>query len=86
MQSISKDYENLQEKFSVLEIEKLWNEKVKQTLDDYMSIPNVSPAFDANWKENGYIDKVIFLFEKFANENAPRNSMVKVQQLEGKTP
>ena len=51
-----------------------------------MSIPNVSPAFDANWKENGYIDKVIFLFEKFANENAPRNSMVKVQQLEGKTP
>jgi acetylornithine deacetylase/succinyl-diaminopimelate desuccinylase-like protein len=86
MQSISKDLEKLSEDFSILKIEKLWIEKVKATLDEYMAIPNVSPAFDSNWKTNGHIDNVISLFEKFAKQNAPVNATVKVQEIENRTP
>lgn len=63
-----------------------WNEKAKDTYDVYMSIPNVSPAFDDLWKEHGYIDDVVKLFQVWANDNAPKSAQTYVQRIEGKTP
>lgn len=63
-----------------------WNEKVKQTFDTYLSVPNVSPAFDSNWQESGHIEKAVSLFETWAKENAPSKAKVYVQRIENLTP
>lgn len=86
MSSVSKDNRNLQDFFSLDEIKNDWNEKVKATLDEYMTIPNVSPAFDANWIATGHIDAAMALYEKWAKENCPERAHVFVQRLDGKTP
>jgi len=74
-------YVNLIEHFS-----SAWNEKVKDTFDKYLSIPNVSPAFDASWEKTGHIEKVVQLFEEWARENAPVSSKIYIQRIAGKTP
>ncbi len=68
------------------DIKTKWNDDVKDTFDNYLSIPNVSPAFDSNWKQNGYIDEVANLFLNFADNHAPKNAKVFLQEIENKTP
>ncbi len=72
--------------FSLDDIRLRWNKNVKTTLDTYMTIPNVSPAYDAQWKEHAYIDDAMNLYEQWAIQNAPSRATVKVQRIENKTP
>ncbi|HMS24501.1 MAG TPA: M20/M25/M40 family metallo-hydrolase [Acidimicrobiia bacterium] len=72
--------------FSLGDIRLQWNEKVKTTLDAYMTIPNVSPAYDNEWMANGYIDDAMNLYEEWAKQNSPSSATIKVQRIENKTP
>ena len=38
-----------------------WQDQIIPQLIDYIKIPNKSPAFDPNWKQNGHMDKVLNL-------------------------
>ena len=38
-----------------------WQDEIIPQLVEYIKIPNKSPAFDANWKQNGHMDKVLKL-------------------------
>ena len=33
-----------------------WQDEIIPQLVEYIKIPNKSPAFDANWKQNGHMD------------------------------
>jgi acetylornithine deacetylase/succinyl-diaminopimelate desuccinylase-like protein len=67
-------------------IQDMWNSRVQKTFDEYLSIPNVSPAFDFSWEANGHINNVMQLFEKWARDNAPTSAEVHMQTIDGKTP
>ncbi len=86
MTGISKGNQNPNNIFSVADVKNLWDEKVKHTLDAYMEIPNVSPAFDADWIASAHIENAMSLYEQWAKDNAPANADVKVQRIENKTP
>jgi hypothetical protein len=49
-------------------IDTLWDTDIVPTLTDYIRIPNKSPAFDPQWAEHGFMDKVVALFEGWARE------------------
>ena len=38
-----------------------WQDEIIPQLVEYIKIPNKSPAFDANWKQNGHMDKALKL-------------------------
>ena len=40
-------------------VDNFWNDEIIPELVEYIKIPNKSPAFDKNWEENGYMEKVL---------------------------
>ena len=60
------DYTKLQN-----DINKFWDDEIVPTLTDYIKIPNKSPAFDPQWKENGHMDKVLHLAKEWVEKFRP---------------
>jgi acetylornithine deacetylase/succinyl-diaminopimelate desuccinylase-like protein len=69
-------------------IDALWDKEIVPTLTDYIRIPNKSPAFDPQWAEHGYMDKVVALFEGWAREKLKKlpGSSLEVVRLKDRTP
>lgn len=64
----------------------LWDQSITPTLMEYMTIPNKSPLFDADWKKNGHMDKAVTLIANWCRAQAIENMKLEVVQLEGRTP
>lgn len=64
----------------------IWEKTIVPTLMDYIRIPNKSPLFDPEWKQNGHMDKAVALISDWCKQNAVENMKLEVVQLEGRTP
>jgi acetylornithine deacetylase/succinyl-diaminopimelate desuccinylase-like protein len=42
-----------------------WDKSIVPALTEYIGIPNKSPAFDAEWKKNGHMDRAVELIAKW---------------------
>ena len=67
-------------------IESTWDRSITPSLIDYIRIPNKSPAFDPDWKKNGYMDEAVTLISDWCRANAIDDMSLEVIQLEGRTP
>ena len=67
-------------------IESTWDKSITPSLIDYIRIPNKSPAFDPDWKKNGYMDEAVTLISDWCRANAIDDMALEVIQLEGRTP
>jgi len=67
-------------------VDKFWENKILPTLFDYIKIPNKSPSFDKNWKENGHMDKVLNMAKDWARKHLPENAELIIKETPGKTP
>lgn len=67
-------------------IDQVWDKSIVPTLMEYIKIPNKSPEFDKNWRENGYMDQAVQLIAKWCQDNAATNMKLEIVQLEGRTP
>ena len=67
-------------------IESTWDRSIMPSLIDYIRIPNKSPAFDPDWKKNGYMDEAVTLISDWCRANAIDDMSLEVIQLEGRTP
>ena len=69
-------------------IGKLWDESIVPTLEEYIRIPNKSPAFDPDWEKHGHIDRAVALFEAWARDKlkAFAKATLDVVRLPGRTP
>lgn len=68
------------------DIDQLWDKSIIPTLVEYIKIPNKSPQFDKNWRENGYMDKAVALITQWCKEHAVENMKLEVIQIEERTP
>jgi acetylornithine deacetylase/succinyl-diaminopimelate desuccinylase-like protein len=59
---------------------------VLPTLERYATIPCQSPAFDADWADNGHLDQAALLLADFARERAFAAADVTIHTLDGRTP
>lgn len=63
-----------------------WDGDIVPQLVEYIRIPNKSPMFDAQWRENGYMDDAVKLLAGWAKAQPIKGMSVEVIELEGRTP
>ena len=68
------------------EINTFWDNHILPTISEYIKYPNKSPAFDPDWKANGFMEKVVDLASVWVNEHKPDNSTLHVYREEDRTP
>lgn len=67
-------------------VEHVWAESIVPTLQQYIAIPNLSPAFDAEWERHGYMDAAVDLIANWIAAQALPNLKLEVLRLSGCTP
>ncbi len=67
-------------------VEATWREAIVPALVDYIRIPALSPAFDAEWAAHGELDRAVALLRGWAEQRPIAGLTVEVVQLEGLTP
>ncbi len=66
----------------------IWDRSIIPALEDYIRIPNKSPAFDREWESHGHMQKAVDLFVGWAREKcaALKGASIEVVRLEKRTP
>ncbi|MEZ5232120.1 MAG: M20/M25/M40 family metallo-hydrolase [Acidimicrobiales bacterium] len=67
-------------------VERRWNDDIVPALRDYITIPALSPAFDADWAATGELDRAVALLVEWARARPIAGLQVEVVRLEGLTP
>ena len=67
-------------------IDHAWEDDIVDSLSEYIKIPALSPAFDSNWKENGYIDAAVQHIAEWCKAQPIEGLTVEVREIEGRTP
>jgi acetylornithine deacetylase/succinyl-diaminopimelate desuccinylase-like protein len=63
-----------------------WDDQIVPQLQQYIKIPNKSPAFDSNWSEHGFMDEAMSLIETWVRAQPITGMTVEVIRLPGRTP
>jgi acetylornithine deacetylase/succinyl-diaminopimelate desuccinylase-like protein len=63
-----------------------WDDQIVPQLQQYIKIPNKSPAFDSNWSEHGFMDEAMSLIEAWVRSQPISGMTVEVIRLSGRTP
>ena len=67
-------------------IDQIWDDDIVPTLCDYITIPNVSEAFDPDWAANGHMERAVTLIRDWCAARPIAGLIVDVQRVEGRTP
>jgi acetylornithine deacetylase/succinyl-diaminopimelate desuccinylase-like protein len=65
---------------------KQWDADIIPQLIEYVKLPAKSPAFEAEWKKSGQIQRAIEQAQKFVAAQPVKNMTLEVITLEGRTP
>ena len=68
------------------EVNRAWDDDIVHRLEDYIRIPAKSPAFDADWAKNGYIDTVLWDAATWVQSQKVEGLTLEIIRLEGRTP
>ncbi len=64
----------------------VWRDDITPTLHDYIAIPALSPAFDAEWDANGHIGRAVDLVADWCRARPIAGLTVDVAELPDRTP
>lgn len=67
-------------------IDQEWDKEIIPLLEKYIRIPNKSPAFDANWEANGFMDEAMTLLKNWCEKQPLKNKKITLLQEKGRTP
>lgn len=67
-------------------IDDTWQSSILPVLQEYVTIPNQSPAFDPRWEENGHMDRAVDLVVSWVRTRRIEGLCVEVVRLRGRTP
>jgi acetylornithine deacetylase/succinyl-diaminopimelate desuccinylase-like protein len=67
-------------------VDRVWEADVLPTLQEYIRIPNVSPAFDPDWATTGHMDRAVELVRAWMDARPVDGLLVTVERLPGRTP
>jgi acetylornithine deacetylase/succinyl-diaminopimelate desuccinylase-like protein len=65
---------------------RVWDTDVVPTLEEYIRIPNVSPAFDPDWATSGHMDDAVELVHGWMSSRPINGLQLSVERLPGRTP
>ncbi len=64
----------------------VWAGTILPTLEEYITIPNESPAFDPHWDEHGHMARAVALLREWCASRPIDGITIEVVQLPGRTP
>jgi acetylornithine deacetylase/succinyl-diaminopimelate desuccinylase-like protein len=64
----------------------IWDDSIVPTLQRYIRIPNQSPLFDPDWKQNGHMDQAVALAKAWVEEQKIPGLRIETCELTGRTP
>ncbi|MCU1458002.1 MAG: peptidase family protein [Actinomycetia bacterium] len=67
-------------------VEELWAVDVMEPLSEFLRIPDLSPAFDAEWEAHGHIAAAVDLITDWCRARPILGLTVRVLEIEGRTP
>lgn len=67
-------------------VEAVWESSILPTLEQYITIPNKSPAYDPEWQEHGHMDRALQLIVSWCADQGVRGAVMSVERLPGRTP
>lgn len=67
-------------------VDRFWDEAILPTLAEYITIPNQSVAFDADWEANGHMDRAVELARSWVEGQALPGATLEVWRIPGRTP
>jgi acetylornithine deacetylase/succinyl-diaminopimelate desuccinylase-like protein len=63
-----------------------WDNSIAPTLEDYIRIPNKSPAFDPDWEANGHMTRAVELLRDWCERQQIKGFRQEIVSLPGRTP
>ena len=63
-----------------------WDQEILPAIQDYIRIPNVSPAFDPDWEKHGHMEKALDLVKGWVDAHKPEGATLHVGRLPNRTP
>jgi len=67
-------------------LDSLWSRSVVPTLESYIRIPNQSPFFDPDWKQNGHMQRAVTLARDWVEKQQIRGLRSEIVESGGRTP
>ena len=67
-------------------IDQVWDDDIVPELSDYIRIPNVSKAYEPDWRELGHMDRAVEHIRRWCSARAIAGLAVEVVSLPGLTP
>ncbi len=67
-------------------ISTLWSTEIIPQLQDYIAIPALSPAFDPNWSQSGYLQQAVDQIYDWMRTRPIEGMSVSIEELPGRTP
>ena len=67
-------------------VDRVWTDEIVPALHDYIAIPNVSPAYDPQWREHGHMERAVVLIRNWCAARHVAGMTIHVQELPGRTP
>ncbi|HEY1278658.1 MAG TPA: M20/M25/M40 family metallo-hydrolase, partial [Acidimicrobiales bacterium] len=68
------------------DVSAVWAADIVPTMHDYIAIPALSPAFDAEWAANGHMGRAVDLVADWCRSRPIRGLTVEVAEIPGRTP
>jgi acetylornithine deacetylase/succinyl-diaminopimelate desuccinylase-like protein len=66
--------------------ERVWADSITPALQQYITIPNQSPAFDPHWQQHGHMDRAVELIADWIRGQQVAGLQLDVVRLPGRTP
>jgi acetylornithine deacetylase/succinyl-diaminopimelate desuccinylase-like protein len=67
-------------------VEDVWTGSIVPTLQQYVTIPNQSPAYDPQWQQNGHMERAVELIANWIRAQDVPGLQLEVVRLQGRTP
>jgi acetylornithine deacetylase/succinyl-diaminopimelate desuccinylase-like protein len=67
-------------------VARVWDDEIVPALTDYIAVPAKSPMFDADWRANGHIDRVVRDAAAWVERQQVAGLKLEVIRIEGRTP
>lgn len=67
-------------------IDRHWDDSILPALNQYIRIPNQSPLFDPQWREQGHMHRAIELAREWAAGQGLSGLTMEIAEIEGRTP
>ncbi len=64
----------------------VWDDEIVEALLEYITIPNVSPAYEEEWAALGHMERAVGLVHDWCAARAIAGMMIEVQRIPGLTP